>query len=468
MNEPQTGFLSRHKLAILVTLLGLPILTCGGIASWWFARQSAAYEEVEELRAEIRARGLPLDDQSLTEFRVRRMDDEKSNAWMKVLQLVESDEFVKSCEGIPVVDASIEDENVAFESSKQVDQFLNRWSELRTQIHDITEGSGAIWTKIDFHGYSTLLPMTQSSRGVSRLLVLEHRDAIERDDFDGAYHSLLAMIGAARSHEAEPLLICQLVHAAMLSMALERLKATIELGVLDEEQLGNILTQLRPLDDYGDRYRLAIIGERAMSQPMFDDLGEYGDYGVVSQLTAFGNRRIDALASLQLMANAEGVQTDDLTVFFTEAEQVAKQFDTSASQANILERFDTLLTNLLTPAIGAYCKAIVRTMMQLRIAKVGIGLHLFQQRHGRWPESLDQLTPENIGMDLGSIKPIGDQPFGYAVDDETVQLWGFSPETPTDVTPKAPMDLATLNNKERRAWEYWHWVLPMKPLPSSR
>ena len=106
--------------------------------------------------------------------------------------------------------------------------------------------------------------------------------------------------------------------------------------------------------------------------------------------------------------------------------------------------------------------------MQLRIAKVGIGLRLFQQQHGRWPESLDDLAPENIGVDLGSINPIGDQPFGYVVEDQTVQLWGFLPETPTDVTPKAPMDLATLNEKERRTWEYWHWVLSMKPSPSSR
>jgi hypothetical protein len=467
MNEPQPGFLSRHKLAIVVTLLGLPMLICGGIASWWFARQSAAYQEVEEMRAEIRARGLPLDDQSLTEFRVRRMDDENSDAWMKVLQLVESDEFVKSCEGVPIVDASIDQESVGFESSTKVDEFLNRWSELRKEIHDITEGSGAIWTQIDIHGYATLLPMTQSSRSVSRLLALEHRDAIVRQDSDQAYHSLLAMIGAARSHEAEPLMICQLVHAAMLTMALERLKATIELGVLHEKQLSEILTQLRPLDDYGDGYRSAIIGERAMSQPMFDDLGEYGDYSEVPRLSAFGNRRIDALASLKLMAEAEGVQTDDLTEFFTEAEQISEQFDASFSQANILQRFDTLLTNLLTPAIGAYSKAIVRTTMQLRIAKVGIGLRLFQLRHGRWPASLDDLTPQNIGVDLGPIKPIGDQPFGYAVEDQTVQLWGFLPETPTDVTPKAPMDLGTLEEKERLTWEYWHWVLPMKSPPSS-
>jgi len=60
------------------------------------------------------------------------------------------------------------------------------------------------------------------------------------------------------------------------------------------------------------------------------------------------------------------------------------------------------------------------------------------------------------------IAPIGDRPFGYRLDGETAELWGFRPETPLDVTPDAPTDFTSFEKDAQETWPYWHWVLPAK------
>lgn len=466
MNESRPRFLTKHKTAILVLMLSLPIVLCGGLVAWWFGRQAAAHEQVEKMRADIRARGLPLDNMSMMEFRARTMSHEKTARWTTVLRRIESEEFVKSRTDIPVLGLGMEPPDVQpgkpYPESDKVRELLDRWSDLRRELHDITEGSGAIWTDIDVHGHSTLLPLPQSTRSVARLLELEHRDAIARDDRDQAYHSLLALIGTARSLELEPFWIVQVIHTAMLERLLDRLKQSVALDLLDDNQLRKILSQLKPLDDFSIGYRLTITGERAIVQPMYDDLKDYGDYDVPA-LSEIGNRRIDALTSLLWAAEAELVDTTDLTTFFIESAAFNDQLNASFKNASRLRQMDTALTSVLVPDMQSYSERIVRTAMMLRIAKLAIGLRLFEHQNGTWPDSLGRLTVDQIGVDLGPITPIGAKPFGYRVKGDEIELWGFVPTQPTDETPNAPVDPKSMPEENQKSWSYFDWSLAREP-----
>ena len=447
--------------------LGLAVLLCGGPLTWWAARRSAASADVADRREEIRARGLPIDDASMEAFRVQTMGHEKSERWMNVLEEIQSQAFENSCRGVPVVGVTEDDADYVYGQpypyDDQVRQFLDQWAELREEIHDITEGTGPIWTEIQMDSFNTLLPYVQSSRSVARLLSLEFEDALRRDDRRQAFGSMMALLGVARALEREPLIISQLVVIAVHSMGLEQLKVAIEHDLFDDVQLKKILEQLRAFDDFGTRYRLAIVGERAMSQPVFDNLQRLGE-DVGMPAGGFNQRPIDALASLEIMEKAESITTDNLSDFFIQTAALDSDFNQQFQQAGWLRRLETIVTSLTVPALGAAGKAFVRSAMENRIAKIGIGLRLFEKRHDRWPASLDELSAADLDATLGPVDPAGNLPFGYRVIDGKAQVWGFDPQSPSDSTPSEPIDVDQLGEHEEHL-EYWSWELPVAESP---
>ncbi|QDV46321.1 hypothetical protein Enr13x_62300 [Stieleria neptunia] len=452
---------------VLMVCLGLGVLLCGGPLTWWAARRSAASGEVADRREAIRARGLPIDDASMEAFRVQTMGHEKSERWMNVLEEIESTAFQNSCRGVPVVGVTEDDADYVYGQPYRYDdevrQFLDRWAPLREEIHDITEGTGPIWTEVQMDSFNTLLPYVQSSRSVARLLSLEFEDALRRDDRRQAFGSLMAMLGVARALEKEPLIISQLVVTAIHSMTLKHLKVAVEQDLFDDVQLKSMLEQLRALDDFGTRYRLAIVGERAMSQPVFDDFQRIGE-DIKVPAGVFRQRPIDALASLEIMEKAESVTTENLSDFFIQTAALDSDFNQQIQQAGWLKKLETVVTSLTVPALGAAGKAFVRSAMENRIAKIGIGLRLFEKRHDRWPASLDELTDADSDASLGPIDPAGNLPFGYRVVDGKAQVWGFDPQSPGDSTPSEPIDVDQLGEHEQHL-KYWSWELPPAESP---
>lgn len=458
---------SSKLLIILAVLFAMVLVVCGGPFTWWFNRRQNAFAELEARRNEIASRGLPIDDASMESFRQQTMSQDMSQRWMDALERLRSDEFEESCRGVPTV--GIVEEEVVYEYGKpyrydsEVRQFLEKWTGLRKEIHEIVEGTGPIWTEVQFDSYRTELHDAQTTRSAARLLSLEFEDALRRDDHDQAFHSLMALIGVSRAMQQEPVLITQLVRIAVGNIACNHLKTAIELDALDEKQLVALMNELKALDDFAGMYKLAIAGERAMAQPMFDDLSQFSD-DVGNVPSGINQRPVDALASLDVMAQGETLPDDDLTAFLRGAVAIDEEFSRQMEQANWLKKLDTVLTALTVPALGAAGKAFVRSAMEIRIAKVAIGVRLYEKRNGSLPESLEQLTVENIGVDLNPIDPVGGKPFGYRVSGDKAELWGFNPESPDDSTPDQPTDPESLSENDSFL-EYWTWNLPKANSP---
>ncbi|MCO8120111.1 hypothetical protein NHH03_00055 [Stieleria sp. TO1_6] len=458
----ETSTTSRAWILMAVLLIGVPIVLCGGPLTWWMARRSNAFSTLHQRRDEIVARGLPIDDQTMMEYRSAQMDHQRSERWMKLLDQLEAAEFKTACREIPIL-GTPEDE-VAFVPGqpypydRQVQVFLAEHSDLLKELHQIVEGSGAIWTKADFDSFNTLLPYIQATRTAVRLLSLELEDAIRRDDHDQVFDSLVAMIGVARSLEKEPVLVSQLVRIAIVGITVQYSKQAIELDLLDGEQLSALLTQYRALDDFGSGYRIAIIGERAMSQPMFDNVQRLSDPRATHSMN-LNQRPLDALASLDYMQRAESIPTDDLNSFYHEIVALDADFQAQRAEANWLNQYETLMTELTAPALAAYGNAIVRSTMSTRLVKLAIGLRLYEKRHGRWPDTLGQLSADQSVGDLGPTEPVGHKPFGYRVTDGRAELWGFRAETPFESTPESPTDLTALGESEGENLAVWNWLL---------
>ena len=460
MSENESPTKPNSKFAFLV-ICALVLIFCGGPLTWWFGRQAIARRELDEKRDELIARGMPVDDESMEMYRAQNMSHDKSDAWMRILDTVTSDEFNQSCTGVPRLSA---DEDIVdwipgepYPHDEIVRSFLDEWQDLLSNIHDVTEDSGPIWTKVEFDSFSTLLPYTQNTRQVIRILALEFEDAVRRGDGDQAFKSLKAMIGTARSQQKEPIIVSQLVHLALVAVAIDQIQVAIEQDILDERQLISLLQQLRTQDDFGPQFRMSIAGERAMAIPIFDDpsrLDESGG-GFGSSIMA---RSIDAVAHMKLMQRAEDLDTSDLNTFFEQATELDSHLS-EEMQAGGLKRLDTMLTSMITPAIGGYTQAIVRNAMRVRMAKLAIALRIYEKRNGQFPETLDELVKPEMRLDLGPTKPIGPSPFGYTYADGKATLWGFRLRTGARETPPQPEDYGSQPEHEDEDIKSWIWNL---------
>ncbi|MGB7329235.1 MAG: hypothetical protein WBD31_30415 [Rubripirellula sp.] len=452
---------------VLIVLAILPMLMCGGLAAWWFGRNAMAAQELAARKSEIAARGLPIDDQSMMDFRAATMDTDESERWMEILETFDTDDFQATAKGIPIVGVADETLFTAannWQGADRVSQFLNAHRKLRSELHDVLDGTTEIWTRVDFESFNTLLPYSQNSRAASRLLALEHLDAIRRDDHEQAFRSAKAMMAVARVQDKEPIIVCQLVSIAECSQALRHWKMMIELDTLTEPQLIELLEQLTQMDDFGVGFRLSIAGERAMALPMFDDPGQALDSGMPATLTA---RPIDALSALDFYAQAEAVNTSNLNTFLTELSTVESDLDRKMKNAGLLTQFDNILSSLLLPAFSAYGTAIVRSTMERRLTKLGIAVRLYEKRFRVWPQSLTDL--EKIDIELGPIAPIGKQAFGYQTQSNNADdakepitkaiLWGFAPRESGDQTPTQPVDLSQFDAENRSEYGFWNWQL---------
>lgn len=455
MSPPKSGAGKPRWMIALVVLLASLAVLCGGPVTLWTWRRSNAFAELEERRDALRERGLPVDDASLEAYRVELMGQQNSERWMAILETVDSPAFAATYEQVPVLGV-VEDEQPfvpgqPYPHDQQVRAFLESNQALRQEIHDVTAGSGAIWTEIEFDSFNTLLTYVQASRGVARLISLEFDDAVRRGDGGQVFRSLQSLIGISRSLEQEPVLIAQLVHIALTAMAVQKVKVAVEENLLDDAQLGEVLKQLRTFDDFGRRYRLAIAGERAMALPVFDDLDRFSD--TVGEIPAkFNQRPIDALATLDIFAQAEAIPDDDLDSYYNAIVALNDSMEQQFSEAGLLRRFDTLMTNLLMPALAAYGKAVVRHVMQVRLAKLGVAVRLYEKREGELPDQLEQVIAQSA---LGPVRPYGSDHFGFRISEGNVELWGGEIESPGDQIPDSPASLDETQDSDA----IWHWVI---------
>ena len=127
-----------------------------------------------------------------------------------------------------------------------------------------------------------------------------------------------------------------------------------------------------------------------------------------------------------------------------------------------LAKMDSALTAQAVPSIAAVGEAFVRRAVSHRLAAHGIGLRLYEDRHGTLPESLNELT--ELSLDLTQLKPPGGQPFGYRVDGTTATLWGFdrSRGIHLSISESVPIDPPVTSKDQPDASENDQWVWNLK------
>lgn len=118
-----------------------------------------------------------------------------------------------------------------------------------------------------------------------------------------------------------------------------------------------------------------------------------------------------------------------------------------------LSRFDTILTLQITPAFNAAGDAFIRRALQHRIAALAIGIRIYEDRHGKFPKSLNDLSV--LPMDVKQLMPTKDRTFGYRLESKNARLWGGTHQHMFSIPDEPPTIAAGEQDFDGKA--FWTW-----------
>lgn len=299
-------------------------------------------------------------------------------------------------------------------------QLIDRNKEALEEARPLSELSrGRYHLNYAINPLETLLPHTQDSRDVARLLRLDALLRAETQEMDVALEDVRAIIGVAHSIDDEPTAISQLVRIAEVNVAIKTLERILAQGSGSDAALAKVQKRLN--DEAKVPFNLiAMRAERAVS---FDLLGKLADgtittsditYAVPKEMksvvtqTPHGQAfcRYNQGLSLKMMNKA--VEISRLPV--SEQVQKWKTWENDAKlPVDSWGKLTKSLTYLLIPALGAMATAHIRINAILGCAEIMVAMERYRIKNGGWPDSLEAIPRsilERIPIDPYSGKPL--------------------------------------------------------------
>jgi ABC-type transport system involved in multi-copper enzyme maturation permease subunit len=299
------------------------------------------------------------------------------------------------------------------------------------RLADFPEGRLPLrWSK---DGTYVLLEHTHKMGTVARLLGNDVLCLAQDNDPDGALRSCRAMINTNRAIGDEPSLISVQVRIGLRVQAVGKIERVLGQGEPSEPALAALQ---RLLEDE-ERQPLAVIGlrgQRAEWDRMLRNLQEgKASYGMLigglprSQGMAHLPNQ-DELASLSSGPMAS--QRADLIRYGTELVEAAK-LPESQSQVllNTLQKSLTHrqhMVSLLGAWVGRFMQIAQRGQAQLRCTIVALAAERFRRQHGRWPDTLTELTPEYLEM--VPVDPFDGLPLRWSRKKGHVVVYSIGPD----------------------------------------
>jgi hypothetical protein len=396
---PRSRFLG--CAALLGGLFVLDILILVGIwfYGWWKAEVELAVQV-----ARVRARREPLTTVELNDFyQPAKNRPDVTQEIVDALAACEAPELKAAAADLPLVGKATEIPLPPnpWPQLEEAEAYLARLTSARDTFRDVAQREGTVRFPVDFSpGPKALLPQAQAMRHGARILSLQFHVHLHRGRTSDAAECILDQIAMARVLEQEPNLISQLVHLALIAVAVNDLQNAVGSADVANADLQRLQKGLRSLEFQRCLVR-ALAGERATCYTICIDPSRMGGEGAA--VTPAEAREIaqrpptyvrDAATMLDHNLRIAEAAEQSLFAALHESEQVeAEIFRLRRKPLGTLWNMMTLLSS---PAYRTAAIAVARGAARRDAADVAIAAELYRSKHGIWPERLEQLVPEYL------------------------------------------------------------------------
>lgn len=292
-------------------------------------------------------------------------------------------------------------------------------------------------------GFSAAFPHYTAFMSLSRLFAVSAAAKLSEGDAAGAFDDWKTSWALAEKLDDEPSLIADLVQISAIHMAVGTLREGIEEHRWTEEQLKTIQEMLAATNPIR-RGVYCISSERGLFNTsiepsigkveMFSVLGIGSTNGgidsVAHAIQSFRARTRNWWRQNQLWYNR--FLDEKLTVLEAEAEMMRpqpRQFDATMF-SGFWTRIDLGLALETAPVYQNVGKKIFHTHATVRMAGLACALERFRIANARYPERLEELTPQFIKK--LPHDPCDGQPFHYRITPEGYLLYSIGADRKDD------------------------------------
>ena len=400
MPKRRVGFRVWALVGFLV-FVAAPVLT---YLSW----VTTARHRFEQRLDELAKAGIAVDADDLDAMYV--VPDglvDSTHLYLNAMSVLTSDVFSSDAEDVLQIGSRLESPPFPpdeWDGLADAEKLLAKYDSVLEELHLAARQGGVAAYPLDFEdGFGTLLSHAQNLRMCVRFLLLDAHVHVRGGDMEAATQSLDSSLIAARSLQAEPVIVSQMVYKSLIKRNLEAQMRMVSYGAFSDAQLARLQATLRSFDV---RYGMTrgFQGEQAMFLIALRDgdreqLGYAGFEGLrlneVWLLSKLGSRFDDVLllseCQQQFLATLDKPWPDAMN----EVQRVADE-TTAATEGTVSERRFQLTRACLklpySPAMPFHAAATVEAKLHMMDAL--LAAKRFHLKHGRLPERLDQLVPE--------------------------------------------------------------------------
>jgi hypothetical protein len=274
-----------------------------------------------------------------------------------------------------------------------------------------------------------LLPHIQSFRNAARIFQVDTRWAIEQHDSHRALENIETVMGLARQVSDSKILVCSLVGFAVQETAVQMLEETLagSPDFFDDQQLSRLQ---RLMEDIDYRNWIRFDGERAMFydmvQRVFTDDGkgngritpvgirflssglylgrsvfEHADIPEYQGLSEAIHYVVAPASMLMVASREETVATyefwlnrieKDLELPLWQSSDLGTEFQHFIEKNGIAHA----VLGFVFPAYSSLRKASDRMIGRQEAVIASLAMHRYFLKHGQWPDSFEQLSPEFV------------------------------------------------------------------------
>ncbi len=452
-----TQLLHKKPIRAVWILMFLVMFCCfSGTLTTWFVAKRTAQTALAKKLDEFKARGIPIDDQSMAEYHASLTSDENASELASLIDFISSPTFKADCSGLPIVSDKgpvIPPMGAAWQEQPAVEQLLTKHHQSISRLIEITQENGPIRYPIKFNSASTQLTYAKKSRDAIRVLILEAQVAARLGDAEREYRAINAMLGCSFALQGDPFVVSQIVSVSTCYMARNRLKSAVQGDRLRSEHYAKLANRLNNLTDIDAMFRIAMNGELgfqtvAMLDPNIpqDQIGQLSRLAVQS---GFGER-----AAMRHAAYVEQLlecNTTDLRAFREHIRDLAEENDAQLSVFS----FDDRITQEFSSIGLAFSQALVQHKMANDLATLALFARLYESRHGSLPQTLNDLS--EFGVDTEKFRAVdGSKPLYQLTSLEQQQkhkiravIWSFDSRQVQQISDSMP-DLWDMDQNGRR------------------
>ena len=388
----------------LVPMVVIPIAGFAVYVGWLLFSEYRAHQSMNARMTSVGAASSAPTDAWLAKRFAETASREGTAAWSEITALSSSVGW-SAINDLPIIGNGKSlrtlEVGVQWQQHELVDQYLKEARPLLELIYQAEKYPTPVWQPIDFRGFNTMLPELQESRQIARILQLDFEQAIIGSDPVRAMRDLQAMQNTADAFDWDLFIVGELVNMALRSMRYSAIQRSLFANVWTEADLERLIEHAqRPLP-LAQSWRRSLESEKALGMN-FMQSPLYSPHTRLLYLERF--TQLEALA--ESPAGQFAIRYRELDAQLTD------------------KQADPFIPTMLQPAFESYAAAFDRLERSRRLVLTSLAVKLFQLKHARWPENLQEL--EQVGLRSGdwTLPAIG--PLGYAVqaDGQTACVWG--------------------------------------------